>query len=125
MRRKVVVLIALLTLVQVSMTQERLGDRITDVIDERKRTVLQGHLNPAAKPQADRGRVDRQLTLPRVMMVFKRTEEQQANLDAFLKEQQDPSSRNYQLWLTPEEFASRFGLSPADLNKVVSWVQDR
>jgi subtilase family serine protease len=125
MRRKVVVLIALLTLVQVSMTQERLGDRITDVIDERKRTVLQGHLNPAAKPQADRGRVDRQLTLPRVMMVFKRTEEQQANLDAFLKEQQDPSSRNYQLWLTPEEFASRFGLSPADLNKVVSWLQTK
>src|SRR5262249_24934535 len=40
-----------------------------------------------------------------------------------LKDQQDPSSRNYQLWLTPEEFADRFGLSADDINKVTSWLQ--
>ena len=27
--------------------------------------------------------------------------------------------------MTPEEFADRFGLSAADLNKVVSWLQSK
>src|SRR5262245_12802117 len=127
MQRRFVVLIALAlgAFTQVSVTQERSGGRITGVIDDRSRSVVKGQLNPAAQPQLDRGRVDPLLTLSRVTVVFKRIDEQQANLDTFLKEQQDPSSRNYQLWLAPEEFADSFGLSPADLEKVVSWLQSR
>ena len=58
-------------------------------------------------------------------MMFKRTAEQQADLESFLQEQQDPASRDYHLWLSPEQFADRFGLSADDLNKVVSWLQSQ
>ena len=89
MRRTFVVLIVLsmATLTQVSVTQQRLGDRITGVIDEGLRSVLKGHLNLAALPQLDRGRANPQRIIPRITMEFKRTDEQQANLDAFLNEQ--------------------------------------
>src|SRR5262245_21968920 len=91
MQRRFVVLIGLTlgAFTQVSVTQERLGGRITGVIDDRSRSVVKGQLNPAAQPQLDRGRVDPLLTLSRVTVVFKRTDEQQATLDTFLKEQQD------------------------------------
>ena len=101
------------------------ADRITGPIDDRFRSVLQGHLYPLAQPNLDQGRVEPHLILPRVAMVFRRTDAQQASLDAFLQEQQDPSSRNYQLWLTPEEFADRFGPSIADLDQIVSWLQSQ
>src|SRR5262249_54164722 len=110
------VILLLGALTQVSATQERLAGRIPAGVDERSRTIVQGHLHPLAQPRLDRGRVDPLVTLSRVTMMFKRTREQQAALDAFLQEQQDPSSRNYQLWLSPEEFADRFGLSADDIN---------
>jgi len=110
-------------LTQVSATQERFGGRITAAVDERSRSVVEGHLHPLAKVGSDHGRVDPLVTLPRITMMFKRTKGQQADLDVFLQEQQDPASRNYQLWLTPEEFADRFGLSADDMNKVISWLQ--
>jgi subtilase family serine protease len=125
MRSKFVLLIMLSlgALTQVSATQERFAGRITAALDERSRTVVQGHLHPLAEPRLDRGRVDPLLPLSRVTMMFKRSKEQQAALDSFLEEQQDPASRNYQLWLRPEEFADRFGLSLDDFNKVTSWLQ--
>ena len=38
---------------------------------------------------------------------------QQAALDRLLADQQTPSSPNYHKWLTPEQYADRFGLSSA------------
>src|SRR5207249_6715966 len=52
----------------------------------------------------------------------KPTDAQQAELDALLKQQQDPSSPNYHKWTTPEQFADRFGISANDLSRVVDWL---
>jgi subtilase family serine protease len=58
-------------------------------------------------------------------MMFKRTDAQQRNLAALLEEQQNPASPNYHRWLSPEEFADRFGLSSADLDKIATWLQNQ
>ena len=42
-----------------------------------------------------------------------------------LDEQQDPESPNYHKWLTPEQYAARFGVSAADLAKVSSWLKSQ
>jgi subtilase family serine protease len=42
-------------------------------------------------------------------MIFRPTDIQQAELDKLLEQQQDPSSPNYHRWLSPDEFADRFG----------------
>jgi subtilase family serine protease len=46
----------------------------------------------------------------------------QAQLNQFLSDLQNPSSPNYREFLTPDEFTARFGPSPADLNAVVDWL---
>ena len=40
-----------------------------------------------------------------------------------LEEQQDSNSPNYRAWLTPDQYADRFGLTPAELAKVTSWLE--
>jgi subtilase family serine protease len=56
-------------------------------------------------------------------MLFKSTDGQQAELNALLKQQQDPRSPNYHQWLSPEGFANRFGLGQDDVNKVIVWLK--
>jgi subtilase family serine protease len=84
---------------------------------------LRGSVSPLARPQSDQGSVADSFPLNRITMVFKPTETQQSALIELLDEQQDPASKNFHRWLTPEEFADRFGLSNADVAKVVSWLE--
>src|SRR5262249_1039773 len=58
-------------------------------------------------------------------MMFKTTDAQQAELDRLVEDQQNPASPNYHKWLTPEEFADRFGLTQNDVDQVVSWLQSQ
>jgi hypothetical protein len=48
---------------------------------------------------------------------------QQKAVDKLLAQQQDPHSPLYHQWLTPEEYADRFGLSPNDIQKLTIWLQ--
>jgi pseudomonalisin len=50
--------------------------------------------------------------------------EQQADLDALTDAEQDSASPLYRRWLTPAEYGSRFGASPADLAQIVAWLRD-
>ena len=48
-----------------------------------------------------------------------------AALESFLAEQQDPASPNYRKWVTPEEFADRFGLTAGDIAQVTAWLESQ
>lgn len=56
-------------------------------------------------------------------MMFKPSDAQQTALDDLLRQQQDPNSANYHAWLSPAEFAARFGISLNDRSKAVSWLK--
>jgi hypothetical protein len=86
-------------------------------------TVLRGNMHPLARPQYDQGKVAPTLKLERITMMFQRTAAQQADLDALLSAQQNPTSPSFHQWLTPEQYANRFGIAPSDLNKVTAWLQ--
>ena len=73
----------------------------------------------------DRGKVGTLFRMERITMTFKPTDAQQADLDSLLKEQQDPASPGYHKWLTPEQFADRFGISTNDLNRIVDWLHNQ
>ncbi len=93
-------------------------------IESNRGTVSIGnHVSPFAQTQFDRGPVDPALPIPVAMIHLLPTAAQQAELDAFLKQQQDKSSPNYHHWLTPEEFGDRFGLSGNDLAKIGDWLK--
>src|SRR5690348_6390657 len=75
--------------------------RITAPVDETKLTVLSGNTHPLARPQFDRGMAAASLPMEHMLLVLKRSPEQQATLDKLLADQQDRSSPNYHKWLTP------------------------
>jgi subtilase family serine protease len=45
-----------------------------------------------------------------------------ASLDQLIADQQNPGSPQYHRWLTPAEFAARFGPRPADAAAVAQWL---
>ncbi len=61
--------------------------------------------------------------MPRMSLHFSMTEAQQADLDQLLKDLQNRRSPQYRKFLTPEQFADRFGLNSDDVAKVVTWLE--
>jgi subtilase family serine protease len=107
---------------QFSLAQAPVKNRISQPINASQMSVLRGNVHPMARAQYDQGPVAPSLQLERITIVFQRTPAQQADLDQLLEQQQNPSSPDYHKWLTPSEFADRFGITPADLAKVAAWL---
>jgi subtilase family serine protease len=84
--------------------------------------VLNGHVSRQAKLQYDQGRVDASRRISGITLVLKRSAKQQEELEKLLMDQRDPSSPCYQAWLTPEEFADRFGMSQGDIDNIRGWL---
>jgi subtilase family serine protease len=97
--------------------------RITERIDNNHRVALRGHVHPLARPENDAGAAEASLEIPRITLVLRPTDAQQAELDRLLAAQQDKSSPDYHNWLTPEQFAERFGVSQDDIAQMKSWLE--
>ncbi|MGD1091829.1 MAG: protease pro-enzyme activation domain-containing protein [Bryobacteraceae bacterium] len=97
--------------------------RITAEINEGQRLTLTGHVHPKARPENDLGRVSPSMELSYVTVELAPSASQQADLQTLLAQQQDPASPNYHRWLTPEQYAERFGASADDVNAIASWLQ--
>jgi Pro-kumamolisin, activation domain/Bacterial Ig-like domain (group 3) len=95
---------------------------ITQPVDETRVTTLKGNTHPLARPQFDVGGAPGNLPLDRMLLVLKRTPEQQAALTKLLDDQQDVNSPNYHKWLTPDEFGREFGPADQDIQTVTSWL---
>jgi len=90
------------------------------------RTVqLSGNLHPLAQPRYDRGRLPGGTPIGLVTIAFRRTAAQQADLDRLLENQRSPASPDYHRWLTPEQYATRFGVSAADIDRTAAWLRSQ
>jgi subtilase family serine protease len=98
-------------------------DRIVRPTDSTQIAQVKGTAHPLARAEFDRGRLSPAQPLYGVSMTFRLSPAQQLDLAELLREQQNPSSPNYHKWLTPEQYASRFGMSQSDLAKVAAWLQ--
>jgi len=99
--------------------------RITRQIDDNVRVTLRGNRHPLARPEFDTGRTAPESRMERMVLVLKPDPAQQNALEALLDAQQDPDSRFYHQWLTPERFGELFGISDTDLQQVVQWLEDK
>jgi subtilase family serine protease len=100
-------------------------DRIVQAIDQNQMTALRGNVHPLARPEYDQGRVNPGMEMPGLSIAFRLSPTQQTALDELIAQQQDPSSPNYRKWLTPEQYAARFGMSQPDLDRVTTWLQSQ
>jgi subtilase family serine protease len=60
-----------------------------------------------------------------ISIVFNRSAAQEASLQALIAAQQNPASPQYHQWLSPDQFAARFGMADADLSKVQNWLEQQ
>ncbi len=63
--------------------------------------------------------------MPDLIVMLKNSTTQQQGLSQLIQQQQDPASPNYHKWLTPEQYADQFGVSPHDVKQVADWLQSQ
>ena len=97
-------------------------NRIAGPIDEARVVTLEGNVHPLARAEFDRGAVDAEISLGRMMLLLEPSAGQQADLDALVAAQHDPHSPLYRKWLTPAQYGARFGASAEDLARVAAWL---
>ena len=97
--------------------------RIRGPIETSPSIPLEGSLNPHTRFSDDLGPLAPDTLIHGVTLVFKRSSAQEADLQQLLTRQTDPSSPLYHHWLTPDEFAARFGIAEADIAATESWLQ--
>src|SRR6516164_5619643 len=114
---------ALLLAYPASDAQTPASNRITQTIDTGQLVRLTGSVHPLAKHEFDQGRLNGNTMMHGVSLIFSRSSSQQQALQALLAEQQDPASPNFHKWLTPEQFADRFGLTSNDVAQVTRWLE--
>jgi subtilase family serine protease len=119
------VAIVLLLSAAVSFAQTFARDRVRGPVDESQMSIVAGNVHAFAKPEFDQGRADGNMKINRAAIVFKPSPAQQSALEALLASQQDRTSSNYHKWLTPEQYADRFGMTRNDLAKVAAWLRSK
>jgi subtilase family serine protease len=122
--RPTYVLISFVFLAVIASAQQP-QDRILQSIDEGQKMALRGNVHPLAKPEFDRGQLNPSEVIEGITLNFKLSDSQQAALEKLVAQQHNPNSPNYHKWLTPEQYAARFGMSQGDLDRATTWLQSQ
>ncbi|MDE3062969.1 MAG: Ig-like domain repeat protein [Acidobacteriota bacterium] len=117
--------LAVSTLAAASLHAQSPAVRIGSEISSAQMGVLKGSQHPMAQPAWDSGRMPANYPLQGITLFFQRSPAQEADLKALLAAQQDPASALYHQWLTPDQYAARFGMAQADIEKVEDWLQQQ
>jgi pro-kumamolisin-like protein/Big-like domain-containing protein len=96
---------------------------ITQAVDESNLVALKGNVHPLARSESDQGAVSDGQPLRRMLLLLKRSQDQEAALQKLLDDQQSKPTPNYHAWLTPAQFGQQFGPADADIQTVTNWLQ--
>lgn len=86
---------------------------------------LPGNAHRIPATARDAGPADPSLVLPRITLHLAMTAAQKSDLQTLLRAQQTRGSGDYHHWLSPEQFAERFGANPSDLDKIRAWLENQ
>ena len=87
--------------------------------------ALPGQVHPLAKPQFDAGLADPGDRMERIVLMLSLRPGAEVDLNYLIQQQHDPHSALYHQWLTPDQFGAAFGMSVADLNTIVWWLEQQ
>ena len=108
-----------------SITGSAIASRITEKIDDSKRTPLAGHVRPFLGLATDEGEVSSSAVTNPMMLIFSRTAEQQAGLDATADALHNRNSPMFHKWLTPTQFGASYSPADSDIAQVGAWLQSK
>lgn len=95
---------------------------VTRAVDDSQVVSLHGNVHPFAIAKNDQGAVASTMQINHMLLVLKRSPEQEAALESLIAQQADKTSPNYQKWLTPAQFGEQFGASDQDITAVTTWL---
>lgn len=96
--------------------------RITQAVSASQLTVLRGNTSPLARPENDQGLAPSSLPMDHMLLVLRRSPQQEAAFEALLARQQDRSSSDFHHWLTPQQVGEQFGPSETDIQTITNWL---
>ena len=96
---------------------------ISQAVDESSRVVLSGNTHRLATRAADRGAVSPSMPANRMLLLLRRSPEQEVALGALIESLHDRNSANFHKWLTPEQFGAQWGAADSDIAAVTAWLQ--
>lgn len=103
--------------------QTQPGSRIRQPIEDHVRVALKGNVHPLAHPRFDMGAVADSFAVARMLLLLQRSPEKESALQQFLLDVHRPSNPDFHHWLTPPEFAARYGPQDAEVAAVSGWLQ--
>lgn len=95
---------------------------ITSAVDPSQRKVLHGSIHPLANSANDRGHADGAMAMKDMLLLLQPNATQTAQLKKYVDDLHNANSPRFHKWLTPEEFAARYGAADADVAKVKEWL---
>ena len=108
---------------QASQTQMLRQPLVTQTVHDEDRVALHGNRSRLATLAADRGPMSESQPASRMLLLLRRSPDQELALRSFLQSQQNPRSANFHRWLTPQQFGARWGAVDSDLAAVTAWLQ--
>ncbi len=96
---------------------------ITQPIKDSDRFVLAGNTHPLATRATDRGPVPPSMPAQRMILLLRRSPEQELALRSLIQAMHDSNSPSFHKWLTPEQFGEQWGAADSDIAAVTSWLQ--
>jgi hypothetical protein len=97
--------------------------QLADLIDDQQRVALRGNMHPLARKENDMGHAAPEHRMEKMILLLRLDDERQKALDALAKAQQDPNSPLYHHWLTPQSYATHFGVPEKNRSRVVEWLR--
>jgi subtilase family serine protease len=98
---------------------------IVDTIDESEVQTLAGNTRPEATTQNDAGAVPASLTLDHILLVMRRSANQEQALQKSIDQLHDPKSASFHKWFTAAAFGQQYGLAQQDIDTIASWLRGR
>lgn len=105
--------------------QVRVKNRIAGPIRSDQVTLVHGTMHPLVGVARDEGQLSGSFAIHGMSLQFRRSAAQQADLNSLLVRQQVRGSADFHHWLTPMQFAARYGVSQADLQATAKWLQSQ
>ncbi len=96
--------------------------QIVQPIDNSRLSQLPGNTRPEANARNDRGRVRDDLPIQHMQLLLKRPPTSEAALRQYMDELHDRASPNFHRWLSPAQFAQRYGPAQQDVAAVTAWL---
>jgi hypothetical protein len=98
---------------------------ISQAVIASDRVALPAVSHPSASTGVDRGAVAASLPADRMLLLLKRSPEQERALRIAIEAQHDKNSPQFHKWLTPAQFGAQWGAVDSDVAAVTAWLQSQ